>query len=386
MLEKIKNKILALSPFVKDAKICVNANGLHALLYPDFEAFKKAGVINIESELRWYAVELYNLGAQENEKIKSYKIVSDMEREDDAIVESETYVVLKKFLSDLSSKEVFFSSHIELDLELDSLDYVELFIFIEESFGVFVNEETFARLMIVKDLYEFVEKNKLFTTIAQLTLKEVLKEPARDKPKRSPYVMLLYKTVLYPIFKLYFRMEVKGLQNIPQSVCVIAPSHQSMLDGFLIEASLPFEILKKTFFLAYKNVFGTKLLTPIANNGQTILIDANRNLLHTMKLVASPLQSGDNVVIFPEGARSRDRELLEFRPFFAMLAKIYNVPVVPVAIDGSFEALRSGTSFPLPKKIKITYLEAVFPDDLSVDEIVWLTKKRIQEQMQTDPI
>ena len=138
--------------------------------------------------------------------------------------------------------------------------------------------------------------------------------------------MFLYKIILYPIFKLYFRMEVKGLENIPAGACVIAPSHESMLDGFLIEATLPFKILKNGFFLAYQNIFGTKPLKPIADNGQTILINANKNLLRSMKLAAAPLQNGDNVVVFPEGARSRDGKLLEFRPFFAILAKAYCVP------------------------------------------------------------
>ena len=104
-------------------------------------------------------------------------------------------------------------------------------------------------------------------------------------------------------------------------------------------------------------------------------------LKQTMQYCALPLRNRSNLVIFPEGARSRDRELLEFRPFFAMLSKIYNVPVVPVVIDGSYEALRSGTSFPKPCKIKLKYLEPIYPDNLSIDEIVQKTKDEIEKSL-----
>jgi long-chain acyl-CoA synthetase len=154
-----------------------------------------------------------------------------------------------------------------------------------------------------------------------------------------------------------------------------------MLDGFLVEATLPYSILKNTFFLAYKQVFGTKLLHPIATHGQTILIDANINLKETMQHTSLPLKKSKNLVIFPEGARTRDRILLEFRPFFAMLSKIHNVPIVPAIIDGSFEALPSGKVLPRPKKVKLTYLKPIYPKDMSYDELTKLVKNTIEEAM-----
>jgi long-chain acyl-CoA synthetase len=154
-----------------------------------------------------------------------------------------------------------------------------------------------------------------------------------------------------------------------------------MLDGFLIEAILPYAVLKKSFFLAYKQVFGTKLLGPISKHGQTILIDANQDLKHTMQYCALPLREGNNLVIFPEGARTRDRELLEFRPFFAMLSKIFNIPVVPITIDGSYEALETGKVFPKPKKIIVTFSAPIYPANLSVEQITRLTKESIKDKL-----
>ena len=383
----IEDEILAISPLVKKVEVSQNEKGLHAILYPNFEELKSSNIINIESELRWYVVEIYNFSVKDEDRIISYDVISTTKKlENESDIDGEDYAALKLFLVELSGKGVYLHSHLELDLGLDSIDYVELFIFIEQSFGVIVDEKTFSSMMIMSELYEYIEKNKKFVKSSEIRLKDILKEPIDKKLEYSPWIMSLYKTLMYPLFKIYFRLDIKGCENIPNSACIIAPSHQSMLDGFLVEATLPYKILKNTFFLAYKNVFGTAILKPIADNGQTILIDANENLKQTMQFCALPLKSNSNLVIFPEGARSRDRKLLEFRPFFAMLSKIYNVPVVPVVIDGSFEALRSGTSFPKPYKIKIKYLKPIYPDKLSVEEIVKKTKDEIAQEMILNPI
>jgi long-chain acyl-CoA synthetase len=293
---------------------------------------------------------------------------------------------LISYLSTVSSKEVNLNSHIELDLGLDSLNYVELFLYIENSFGVKIDETIFADLMIVEDLCKYILKNKLFDKDSDIKLSDLLNEPIDKKLIYSPIAMFFWKYILYPVFKIYFRLELKGEQNILKTPCIFAPSHQSMLDGFLVLSTLPYSVLKKTFFLSYKNTFGNSILKPIAVNGQNILIDSNDHLKDTLKYSALSIRDKSNIVIFPEGARSRNRKLLKFKPFFAILSKTFNVPVVPVVVDGGFEALRSGRYFPKPKKVKVTYLEAIYPDSLSVEEIVDKTKTAIDTQMKKDPI
>ncbi|MCK9473956.1 lysophospholipid acyltransferase family protein, partial [Sulfurimonas sp.] len=271
---------------------------------------------------------------------------------------------------------------LELDLELDSLNYVELFVFIEQSFGVKMDEALFSHMMIFKSLYAYIKENSLYVKPVMPDWEELLREDIDEKLIYSPLIMSLYKSILYPLFRLYFRLEIRGVDNIPSSSSIIAPSHQSMLDGFLIESALPYKILKKTFFLAYKQVFGTRLLEPISKHGQTILIDANENLKETMQFCALPIRSKNNLVIFPEGARTRDRKLLEFRPYFAMLSKTFGVPVVPVVIDGSYEALGTGMLFPRPRKIKVTFLKPIQPHSMDYNEIITEVREAIKSELE----
>lgn len=377
-LHAIEKKILAISPFVKNVEIVIKNNTPFAILYPDFEELKKAKIINIKEELRWYAVESYNLSAAENKKVRGYKVISHKVNETEIQEDDELYRALKSNLAKLSDIEISPSSHLELDLGLDSLNYVELFVSIEQSFGVKIDEATFSKIMTVKTLHGYIKKNQKKISKSSFKWSEILNKPIKEKLIFSPLIMLAYKIFLLPFFKLYFRLEVKGIENIPSTSTIFAPTHQSMLDGFLIESTLPFKILKKTFFLAYKQVFGVGFIKPIAKHGQGILIDANENLIHTMQYTALPLKERKNIVIFPEGARTRDGKLLEFRPFFAMLSKTFNVPIAPILIQGSFNALKSGTFFPLPKKIKITYLKPIDPNGMSYDELTKKVKEAIE--------
>lgn len=404
-LPHIQERILTLCPYVKEIVVIIKDGHPFAFIYPNFQTLKSANIINIESEIRWYGVELYNMEAEESQKVRGYFIsthplakTASGDFDTSAIKEllnktkqnlqssqvepsDNLYQTIKSQLCVMSDATVLPSSHLELDLGLDSLDYVELFVFIEHSYGVKIDEKIFSSIMTMQKLYEYIKEHKKYITPTKIEWENILKEEHDEKLIFSPFIMFTYKTILLPLFKLFFRLEVKGLKNIPKSSCIIAPTHQSMLDGFLIEATLPYSILKNTFFLAFKQVFGTIFFNPIAKHGQSILIDANINLKETMLHASLPLKEKKNLVIFPEGARTRDRKLLEFRPFFAMLSKTHNVPIIPVVIDGSFEALPSGKIFPRPKKIKLTYLKPIYPDDMTYDELTTFVKTSIEDAM-----
>jgi long-chain acyl-CoA synthetase len=73
-LKKIEEKVLSYSRFVKEIAVVIYKEHPFAFIYPDFEALKEAKIINIKEEIRWYAVELYNMNAPEPQKIKGFKI------------------------------------------------------------------------------------------------------------------------------------------------------------------------------------------------------------------------------------------------------------------------------------------------------------------------
>ena len=69
-----------------------------------------------------------------------------------------------------------------------------------------------------------------------------------------------------------------------------------------------------------------------------------------------------------------------------MLSKIFNIPIVPVTIDGSYEALGTGKLFPKPKKIRVAFSKPIFPAALSIEQIVGQAKESIKYELSLNRI
>ena len=88
-----------------------------------------------------------------------------------------------------------------------------------------------------------------------------------------------------------------------------------------------------------------------------------RNLKNSILKLSEVLKLGKNVVIFPEGSRSYDGEMVPFKKTFAILSMELNVPVVPVCIRGAYDVLPRGSKWIKPKKIEVEYLPPVMPEN-----------------------
>ena len=91
-------------------------------------------------------------------------------------------------------------------------------------------------------------------------------------------------------------------------------------------------------------------------------MDINKNVRQSLQEMCAVLKKGKNIVIFPEGTRSRDNKMKKFKETFAILSKELNVPVIPVAITGSESACYGGSIIPkFWKKINVEIMEPMLP-------------------------
>lgn len=153
------------------------------------------------------------------------------------------------------------------------------------------------------------------------------------------------------IFKTYFRMTTNGIENIPPTGPVIlAMNHSSDLDPLVIGAS----------DIRYPKVMAKAELMGIPVLGAWIRLIggfpvkrglADRNAIN---IAVDVLKLGMPFGLFPEGTRSPDGKLREANPGMAMIAcAVENVPIVPILIEGTFEALPKGAWFPRPAKVTL---------------------------------
>ena len=382
--KKIEKRILERFNLVKEISIEEIDGRLIAVIYPDFEVLQRRKIINISDEIKWYVVGEYNLDTIDNIEIDGFKILQHPLNEKEVLFtdvkteESAVYKEIKTYLRSVTSAEIYPDSHLELDLHLDSLEYVMLFMFIEKSFGLLLDESTFSNLMRIQALCDWVEEHYQRITIEEVSWYDLLKKPSRDKLVNSPSIMMVWKAFCWTYFKLYHRFKVIGSEKLPEGSCIIVPIHLSMLDGFAVLAALPSPILRKSFFLAYEGEFGKPHLKPIAKHSQMLLIDINKDLSASLQRTAQPLKASKNLVIFPENARSRDGKLLPFKKFYTILSTELNLPIVPVILRGTFEALPTGQEWPKPKAVSVEYLDAIYPEKMDYKALSDVVEAKIR--------
>lgn len=298
----------------------------------------------------------------------------------DSIAEFEELKAIRSFIENQKSIEVSPEDHLEFDIGMDSLDKVTLQTFLENSFGVKVNTEKFMHFPSVAKLAEYIKEKKSKFNIETINWSEILKEHRPIKLPRSWYVGQVGMKMSKYFFKVYFRLRYSGIQNLPKEPCIIAPNHQSFFDGFFVASLLKRKIYKNTVFYAKKKHLNNKFLQYIAKHNNIIIVDVENDLKTSIQKLAAALKQNKNIIIFPEGTRTETGSIGPFKDMFAILSRELKVPVVPVAINGAYNALPKGSRFPKPfTKVQIHFMKPVYPQNHDYKSLNQTVRKRIVE-------
>jgi long-chain acyl-CoA synthetase len=276
--------------------------------------------------------------------------------------------------------EVHLDLNLELDLGFDSLQRIELLAQIEQILNVRLGDEVASQTFTVRDLLKTVAQ-KLSeedggkgesAAPATVTWKEIIASASTDDLaaryviEPSAFSRSLHFLVLRLIFllaKILFRLKVRGLEHLPQErPFLICPNHQGYMDGALVAAVLPYRVIRYLFTLGFTPFFSGGFKDVIARMGRIVPIDADTNLGRAMRISAIGLKAKQNLIIFPEGSLSCDGELQVFKKGAAILARELHIPIVPVAIHGSFNAWSKVGDRIRLAPISITFGPPLMPD------------------------
>lgn len=391
---------------IKEVAVIENNNHLMALIFPDFDMAKIKGIVNIKEDLKWKIIDGYNSNAPKYRKILETKIISkelpktklgkiqrfklkDFLKDADSevtkkqvsdYVETPEYQKLKEYLMRVHpDADITPESHLEIDIGMDSLDNVELLAYLEANYGIEISEGDLSEYKLVKELAEFIKLKGGEFKETEIDWKKIFSMPVEQKlPKGNSFAVVIDILMLRPFFKFYAKLHKKGAEKIPETPVIFAGNHQSMLDAFAFGQLLSYKQAKKTYYLGISEQFQSKLKRIIADNTNTIVIDMNKNIKESLKVLAKVLREGNNVVIFPEGARTRDGELQDFKKSFAILSKELNIPVVVFGIDGAYDLMPPGSSEIKKGELTVEILEVIDPKTLTTDEIVANTRESIR--------
>ena len=397
----IETELMKLSNgIVEEVAVLEHENILMAIILPNFKKIAEMKIQNINETIKWSIIDNYNAHAPKYKKILNIKLVKEelpktklgklrrfklkdiineenIERKNVIEPNFEEYRILKKYLHEAINKNIYPDNHIELDLGFDSLEMVELDAFITQNFGIVVDEAIFSNNATVEKLALYLKENGNKKEDVHIDWKEVLSGNEDYKLPTSAIGLFFGKIFTKLFFNSYIRIKREGNIALPKEPFILIANHQSYLDAPILASVIPFNFLKNTYFMATAKHFPKGYRRFLADNTNTIVVDINQNLGKTLKETAYALKKGKNMVIFPEGMRTRDGELNEFKKSFAILSKELGIPVVPLGISGAYDSLPFGSILPKPKKITVKFFDPIYPNDYKTEEIVETTRNTI---------
>lgn len=244
--------------------------------------------------------------------------------------------IFKKHCKDCVITE---QSNLTNDLGIDSLTMFEIVCDIDETFnkdisGMIYNSKT------VKDIINIVFDSDILTK-ENLDIK---KYPVCKNKRMLKSLKLWIKILSFP-----YKFEVNGLENIPQNYnMIICANHASFLDSIWILNAMSgkIDLNKIAGMAAYERLNG-RFSNKLFNLLGEIPVDRNGNTIPAMQRAKDCLLNENySIIIFPEGARSRDGSMLPFKNGAAKLAIETNKDILPIYIEGSFNIFPRHKNFP----------------------------------------
>jgi long-chain acyl-CoA synthetase len=276
------------------------------------------------------------------------------------------------------------NARLEDDLNLSSLDRVELMAAIENRYQVELNDRDFNQATTVADLEELLKKSA-------------------PEPKQSSYPyarwaqrwpvtwlrVLAYQLVTLPYIMIVARPTITGRERLTnfRGPALIVSNHISQIDIGYIMAALPFR-LRRRLAAAMQGELLRDLryppqLRPLLRRWldrlDYVLVSALFNVFplpqrakyrESFRFAGELADNGYNVLIFPEGRRTETGEMSPFRSGIGLLATHLNLPVIPMRIDGLFPLRAAKKHYARPGTIQVRVGEPVrFEPTADAEEI-----------------
>jgi long-chain acyl-CoA synthetase len=433
------------SPFIKE--ICVmglasapgepSSERLHAVVVPNFEVLKERKIVNSKEVIRW-DIEGFSAQLPSTKRILSYDIWQDelprtttrkikrfeVERrvkqqpagggagvaarkaetelttEDALWLEQADVQRALKIVREAAKSEIEQlrpGDNLELDLGLDSMQRIGLLVALEEELGGKVEESRMVEIYTVRELVDAVQASAgtgartarpQFAGWSSLlasdpTDPEVLAVSHR-RPGSVPFWYFLGRLVEV-LARDRFSLKVTGLHNLPQQgPFLICPNHQSYMDPIMVSAVLPWRTFRDLFSVGTSEIFGSGFMRWLARQLRVVVVDPDANLVPAMRAGAYGLRQGMVLMIYPEGERSIDGVPKRFRKGAAILALHLKAPIVPVAMEGFYDAWPRGKFFQKFTPLGLSFGTPLYPppgepNEQMYDQLTAELKARVVE-------
>ncbi len=205
---------------------------------------------------------------------------------------------------------------------------------------------------------------------------------SRPDAFRRNIVWSLCQFVLRWFFALFVRYRARGVERLPAaSGALLVANHQSNFDPLLVGVPLQ----RPVSFMARSTLFSIPLVGWILRKTYVVPIDREAARAGPIRELVARLEHGFLVGIFPEGTRTHDGQLGEFKPGFIALVRRSRLPIVAVGIAGAFESYPRG-HLPRPGRVRVVFAQPWQPEEYAEycergreAELVAAVRHRVQD-------
>jgi 1-acyl-sn-glycerol-3-phosphate acyltransferase len=181
---------------------------------------------------------------------------------------------------------------------------------------------------------------------------------------------------------LYFKTRAFGQRHIPdEGGALLVANHQSFMDPVLVCIALQ----RECQFMARDSLFRNKAFRWLIESLHAFPVRRGAADVGAIKETLRRLKQGKIVVMFPEGTRTPDGRIGSILPGLDAVARKANVPIVPVLIDGVYQAWPRNRAVPNPGDVVIEYDRPITPEDygpLTSAQLTALIRERLLKMQQ----
>ena len=174
------------------------------------------------------------------------------------------------------------------------------------------------------------------------------------------------KGVMFFVRVVGVRIRVRGLERIPRGVCLFVANHTSSADAPAVVGAIP----RRIAILLKESLFKW----PIAGQAFTLahFIPVNRgtrdSAIASVEKATKALKAGQSFLIYPEGTRSPDGRLQDFKKGAVVMAITASVPIVPMVCSGAHRVMEKRSLVIHPGEILVEFLQPIDASKYSLEE------------------
>jgi 1-acyl-sn-glycerol-3-phosphate acyltransferase len=174
------------------------------------------------------------------------------------------------------------------------------------------------------------------------------------------------KGVMFFVRAVGVGVRVRGRERIPAGVCLFVANHTSAADAPAVVGAIP----RRIAILLKESLFKWPIVGQVFLSAHFIPVNrsSRESAISSVEKATEALKAGQSFLIYPEGTRSPDGRLQEFKKGAVVMAIKAGVPIVPMACSGAHRVMEKHSMVIHPGEILVEFLEPIDASRYSLEE------------------